>query len=95
MVQIINFIFGLLWLLKGEMTIGKTKRVKPSVAKNIGAMLILVAIVTAFTGAIDDSGMLSCGFGLLAPVLALVIGFANAEEKPVENKPVENNPQDS
>ena len=87
MAQIINFIFGLLWLFKGEMTIGKTKRVKPSVAKGIGAMLVIVAIVTAFIPAADNSGMLSCGVSLLAPILALVIGFANAEPKPVENKP--------
>lgn len=86
MAQIVNFIFGLLWLFKGEMTIGKTKRVKPSVAKGIGAMLVIVAIVTAFIPAVDNSGTLSCGISLLAPVLALVIGFANAEIKPVENK---------
>jgi multisubunit Na+/H+ antiporter MnhG subunit len=76
------------------MTIGKTKRVKPSVAKGIGAMLVIVAIVTAFIPAADNSGMLSCGVSLLAPILALVIGFANAEPKP-EVKPVESKPQDS
>jgi hypothetical protein len=83
MAQIVNLIFGLLWLFKGEMTIGKTKRVKPSVAKGIGAMLVIVAIITAFIPATD----LSCGISLLAPILALVIGFANAEPKPEENKP--------
>jgi hypothetical protein len=87
MVQIINLIFGLLWLFKGEMTIEKNKRVKPSVAKGIGAMLILAAIVTAIIPAFDDSGMLVCGIGLFAPVLAIITGFANAEPKPIENKP--------
>uniref|UniRef100_A0A7C4XU80 Uncharacterized protein n=1 Tax=candidate division WWE3 bacterium TaxID=2053526 RepID=A0A7C4XU80_UNCKA len=86
MIQIINLVFGLLWLFKGEMTIGKNKRVKPSVAKGIGAMLILAAIVTAIIPAFDDSGTLSCGIGLFAPVLAIVIGLANAENKSAENK---------
>lgn len=85
MIQIINLIFGLLWLFKGEMTVGKNKRVKPTVAKGIGAMLILAAILTAILPAIDDSGTLSCGVGLLAPVLAIIIGLANAENKPEEN----------
>jgi len=87
MIQIINLVFGLLWLFKGEMTIGKNKRVKPSVAKGIGAMLILAAIVTAIIPAFDDSGTLSCGIGLFAPVLAIVIGLANAENRTDENKP--------
>lgn len=87
MAQIINLIFGLLWLFKGEMTIGKTKRVKPSIAKGIGAMLVIVAIITAFIPSTDNSGMLSCGISILAPVLAIAIGFANAEPKPEESKP--------
>ncbi len=80
--MIINLIFGLLWLFKGNMTIGQTKRVKPVVAKGIGAMLIAVSVITTVIYFIDQNSILNC-LGLLAPVLALIIGFANVENIPV------------
>jgi multisubunit Na+/H+ antiporter MnhG subunit len=85
MVQMVNFIFGLLWLFNGAMTIGD-KRVKPSVARGIGVMFILVAVITMFIPPVENSGMLVCGISLLAPVLAIVIGLANTESRIKENK---------
>lgn len=85
MAQIINYIFGLLWLFKGEMTISKTKRVKPSVAKGIGTMLVIVATVTAFIPSVNNSGILVYSVLLVAPIfLAIIVGFANSEEKTAE-----------
>lgn len=79
--MIINLIFGLLWFFKGNIPIGQTKRVKPVVAKGIGAMLIVVSVITTVVYFIDRNSILN-GLRLLAPVLALIIGFANVENIP-------------
>lgn len=80
--QIINFVFGLAWLLKGEMSIGKSRRVKPRVAKGIGAMILLMTTISIVANFIDHRSILVPLFGIGAPILALVIGLANMENKP-------------
>lgn len=72
------------------MTVGKTKRVKPTVAKAIGAMLIIMSIVAATASYIDKDNWLSW-LGPLSPVLALIIGFLNLENKPEINDRITTN----
>lgn len=50
-------------------------------AKGIGAMVILMTTISIVVAVIDKRSRL-VSLGLVASILALIIGFANTENKP-------------
>jgi hypothetical protein len=76
-VDMIVTIFGLIWMIKGEIKVSKRRRINARTGCRLGAFMFIGSLVLSFVSM--PEGIYFISLGILV-VLPFIIGFVFAEE---------------